>query len=153
VNEQPESHDIVLEELEQEGRIRLVSYNMRVSDEATIAEVELQHAGRTALGQAEARGAGMAPELLARACLDAVERLLHGRVALRLAGFKQTHVSGEDIVCVLVQEAESRSERLLVGAARQGGDAARAGAYAALDALNRRIGRILASPPRDFEIR
>jgi hypothetical protein len=152
VNERPEP-EVILEELEQEGRVRLLAYNVRVSDEATIAEVELQLGDRTALGQAEARGAGMAPELLARACLDALERLLHGRVALRLAGFKPTQVAGEDIVCVLVQEAESRSERLLVGAARLGGDAARAGAYAALDALNRRIGRILASPPRDIEIR
>ncbi|MFQ5600631.1 MAG: hypothetical protein ACE5G2_08755 [Candidatus Krumholzibacteriia bacterium] len=153
LDKQPsEISDVVLEELEHESRARLVSYNTRVTDERSLAEAEVAHGARVALGRAEVRGAGTSPELLASACLDAVEKLCHGRVTLRLAGFQRTAVGGEDVVCVLVQETEGRTERLHVGAARVAGDASRAGAYAALDSMNRRLGRILAGPPQDYEI-
>ena len=143
---------VAVEEIESEGRARLVSFRTSVSEERSRAEVELAHDGRNVRGQAESHGAGESPELLARACLDAVEKLCHGRVALRLAGFHRTVVGTTEVVCVLVQETRGRSERVLVGAVRAGSDPARAAASAALDSLNRRLGRILVGPPVDYEI-
>lgn len=143
---------LALETLEIESRVRLLSYSTAVSDERTLVEAELGLGTSTAIGRAEARGAASAPELLAAACLDAVEKLCGGRVTLRLAGWSRTQVAGVEILCVTVQEARGRSERLLVGAARNDGDPARAAAHAALDGVNRRLGRILADPPPHFEI-
>jgi hypothetical protein len=148
-----QASDAVLEELEHEGRVRLLSWNLQVTEEQSLAEVELQQNRDVALGRATARGAGQAPELLARACLDAIERLVLGRVALRLVGFTRTSVGGHDVVCVVLQETQGRTERTLVGAALGAEETGRAGAYAVLDAVNRRLGVILASPTRDYDIR
>jgi hypothetical protein len=153
VERQPQTTDAVLEELEHEGRARLLSWNLQVTEERSLAEVELQHGRDVALGRATMPGAGQAPELLARACLDAIERLVLGRVSLRLVGFSRTLVGGNDVVSVVLQETQGRSERLLVGSALGGEETGRAGAYAVLDAVNRRLGVILASPPRDYDIR
>ncbi len=75
-----------------------------------------------------------------------------GPSALRVAGFQRTLVGTTEVVCVVVQETRGRSERLHVGAAPAGADPARAAAYAALDSVNRRLGRILAGPASDYEI-
>lgn len=145
-------NELVVEEIEAEGRLRLLSFATRVGEERTLAEAELAHGTRVALGRAESRGAGEAPELLASACLDAVEKLSHGRAVLRVVAYQRTTVGSQDVVCVLVQEANGRDERHLVGAARVTGDVGRALAYAALDGVNRRIGSIFAAPPSDYEI-
>lgn len=144
--------DLPLEMLEVDGRTRLLSHTTSVSDERTLVEAEIGFGGTTALGRAEARGAGAAPELLAEACLDAVEKLCGGRVTLLLAGWSRVQVAGVDVVCVTVQESHGRSQQLRVGAARAEGDLARAAAHAALDAVNRRFGRILAESPPRFDI-
>lgn len=147
-----EAPPIDLEPLEVEGRVRLVALGSSVSDERSIAEVELALGDRTALGRAEARGAGLAPELMAEASLDALEKLCASRVTLRLLGLRRAQVDDTEVVIVAVQECAGRDERRLVGAARFQGDFGRAAAYAALDALNRRLGRILVGPVRQFDI-
>ncbi|UCE01457.1 MAG: hypothetical protein JSW67_09175 [Candidatus Latescibacterota bacterium] len=151
VLEEP-AEELVVEEIEAEARLRLLSHSTRVGEERSQAEVELAHGSRVARGRAKSRGPGEAPELLASACLDAAENLCHGRVVFRLVGFRLTTVGAEDVVCVLVQETRGRDERHLVGTARVSTDVSRAAAYAALDAVNRRLGRILADPPTDYEI-
>lgn len=149
----PQVSDLVLEELEHEVRARLLSWNLRATEEQTLAEVELQHGDAVALGRAVSRGAGQAPELLAQACLDALESLIRGRVSLRLVGFARVTIGDHDIVNVILQETNGRSERFLAGAALAADETGRAGAYAVLDAMNRRLGDILSGPGRDYEIR
>jgi len=141
-----------LEELEVEGRIRLVAYQVRVDDEGTHAEVELELGTQLARGTAQARGGAPATDLLAHACLDALERLCHARVAFRLAGVQRAVLPTGDVVCVAVQEIDGRTSRVHTGIATTGDDLARAVAYAALHALNRRFGRILTGPARHTDI-
>ena len=149
----PQISDLVLEELEHEVRARLLSWNLRATEEQTLAEVELQHGDAVALGRAVSRGAGQAPELLAQACLDALELLIRGRVSLRLVGFARVTVGDHDIVNVVLQETAGRAERFLAGTALAADETGRAGAYAVLDAMNRRLGDILSGPSRDYDIR
>ena len=141
-----------LEELEVEGRVRLSGVHVAFSDERSWAEVELELGGTTSRGHAEAHGAGSAPELVARACLEALAKLCGARIELRLGGLCRHSVGSEEIVSVVVVECAGRDERLHVGAAPCDGDAARAAAYAALASMNRRIGRILAGSPRLYRI-
>jgi hypothetical protein len=141
-----------LEELEYEGRVRLTSTQVTFSDERSWAEVELELGPNSARGHAEMHGAGAAPELVARACLEALVKLCGARVALRLVGVRRATVGSEEVVSVVVQECAGREERLHVGAARSDGDAGRAAAYAVLLSMNRRVGRILAAPPRLYRI-
>ena len=143
---------LAVEPLEREGRLRLVAYGVQVSETRSTAQVELAFAAVTVRGEAQGHGAGETPELLAQACLDAVERICHGRVTLRLAGFRRFVVGGVELVGVVVQENWGREERLQTGAARSRDDLGRAGAYAVLDSMNRRLGRILAGPPLDYQI-
>ena len=152
VERSPQVSELALEELEHEVRVHLLSWNLQVSEEKTLAEVELRHGEAVALGRATSRGAGQAPELLAQACLDALESLVGGRVSLRLLGFTRIAVGDHDVVNVVLQETTGRSERLLVGAALSGEETARAGAYAVLDAMNRRLGAILVGPSRHYSI-
>ncbi len=147
-----DSAELVVEPLEREGRLRLLSYSTHVREERTTAQVELGLDRELAWGEAESRGAGEVPELLGRACLDAIEKLCHGRVALRLLGMRRATVGSTETVVVVVQETWGRTQRLHVGAARIGDDFARAAAYAALDSMNRRLGRLLVSPPVDYDI-
>lgn len=144
--------DAALELLEFEGRMRFVAVHTSATMESSRVEVELALGAETALGHAEARGAGPAPELLAQACLDAVEKLCAARVSLRLVAVHRSTVGPVEVVSVVVQEADGREERLHVGASRIDGDLARATAYAALASLNRRLGRILAGPPKSYRI-
>jgi len=148
----PQISDLVLEELEHDVRARLLSWNLRATEEQTLAEVELQHGDNVALGRAMSRGMGQAPELLAQACLDALESLIRGRVSLRLVGFGRVTVGDHDVVNVILQETAGRSERFLAGTALTSDETGRAGAYAVLDAMNRRLGEILAGPSRDYDI-
>lgn len=144
---------MLVESLEYEGRVRLLSYATHVAEERTRAQVEIALGERPFWGEAESRGAGEVPELLAAACLDALERVCHGRVTLRLAAWKRASLGGSEIVAVRVQESWGRESRWLVGAAPVADDVARATALAVLDSMNRRLGRILAIPPLDFDIR
>ena len=150
--EPPAPAQVQLEELEQEVRPRILALNLMVTEERSLAEVELAQGSLSALGRAESRGAGTAPELMAQACLDALEKISGARVALRLVAWKLFGLGPAQVCCVLVQESEGRGERLLVGAAPVHGDPSRASAYAALDAVNRRLGRILVGPTPHYDI-
>lgn len=149
---EPAAESGALEELEVEGRIRLLAYQIRVDDAATRAEVELELGNQRVRGTAHARGGAPATDLLAHACLDALERLCHARVALRLAGVQRAVLPTGDVVCVAVQEIDGRTSLVHTGIAPAGDDPARATAYAALHALNRRFGRILIGPVRHTDI-
>jgi len=149
---EPAMESGALEELEVEGRIRLLAYQVRVSDVSANAEVELELGTQVTRGVAQARGGAPAIDLLAQACLDALERLCHGRVALRLAGVQRTMLPTGEVVCVAVQEIAGRTSRVHTGIAPAGDDLARATAYAALHAVNRRFGRILTGPVRHTDI-
>jgi hypothetical protein len=142
----------VLEELEHEVRPRLIAVHTDTSAEWTRVEVELGLGVETAMGQAQCRGAGTAPELLAAAVLDGLEKLCGERVTLRLLSVERLTHGTHEIVSVIVQEADGRDARVHVGAARSDGDVARAAAYAALASMNRRIGRILAGPSKHYRI-
>jgi hypothetical protein len=141
-----------LEELEVEGRMRLIAYQVRVDDAVSQAEVELGFGTDHARGVARVRGGAPAPDLVAQACLDAIERLCYGRVTLRLAATQRLSMPTGEVVCVAVQEISGRTSRLHTGIAAAGDDPARAVAYAVLAACNRPFGRILAGPPRHFDI-
>jgi hypothetical protein len=144
----PEAANLaVLEELEHEGRARWAALRTSTRDEESCVEVELVYAGATAIGSARARGAAGAADLTAAAVLDALEKICAGRCTLRVASV----LRDGDVTRVSVQEADGREVRVHVGAARSD-DPARAAGSAALAALNRRLGRILAGPPRQFRI-
>lgn len=144
--------EVELETLESPARPRLVAVRTSVDDENTTVDVELELGSDNAIGHAEARGPAPAPELVAQACLDALEKLCGGRVTLRLVATRRTTVGDRDVVNALVQESRGREARTHVGAARVDDDLPRAMAYAALAALNRRFGRILTLPPRIYRI-
>jgi hypothetical protein len=148
----PPESGAALEVLEHDGRVMLVAIRTHSTHESTRVEVDLELAGEITIGYAEARGGGAAPEILAQACLDALEKLCTGRVALRFVAMQQTTAGPLDLVTVVVQEAIGRDTRWLVGTARNDGDLSRAAAYAALDSFNRRLGRILALPPKTYRI-
>jgi len=141
-----------LEFLEVDARPVLIAMRTSTTLEATRAEVELALGNDIALGIAETRGAAPAVDLLAHACLDALEKLCGARVSLRLLAMQRTTTGPLEVVTVVVQEDAGRDVRLHTGAARNDGDLARAAAYAALDSMNRRFGRILALPPRTLRI-
>ncbi len=147
------SPELVVEEIEDEARLQLVAYQTHVAQERTIAEIELACSDRIVLGHAESRGSGGSPELLGHACLDAIEKLCHGRVTLRMLSFQTVQAGERRVALAVVQETMGRNELVHVGAAAISADVGRAAAYAALDALNRRLGRILAQPPTDYEVR
>jgi hypothetical protein len=132
--------------------VRLVSVHVTFTEERSWADVELELGGTSARGHAEVHGAGNAPELVARACLEALGKLCGARVSLRLGGVRRLSIGSEEIVSVIVQEVAGREERVHVGSARSDGDAARAAGYAALASMNRRVGRILAGPPKLYRI-
>jgi len=144
--------ELELEPLEVAARPRLVAVRSEATEERTVVEAELALGAETASGRAEARGSGSAPDLLAQACLDALEKLCGARVVFRLLGSRRSAVGDHDTVTVVVQESQGRESRTHVGAAAIDDDLARALAYAALAALNRRYGHILALPPRTYRI-
>jgi hypothetical protein len=141
-----------LEELEVEGRVRLVAFQTRVDDTGTHAEVELAFGTDHTRGAASLHGGAPAPEILALACLDALERLCHARVTLRLAGVQRTTLPTGEVYCVAVQEIAGRTVRVHSGIAPAGEDPARAIAYAVLGACNRPFGRILTGPTRHIDL-
>jgi hypothetical protein len=145
--------ELVAEEVEDESRLQLVAYQTHVAQERTIAEIELACGDQIVLGHAESRGAGASPELLGQACLDAIEKLCHGRVTLRMLSFQRVQAGDRELALVVVQESMGRTELVHVGAAAVSAEVGRAAAYAALDAMNRRLGRILTDPPSDYEVR
>jgi len=141
-----------LEPLEAASRPRLVAVRTETTDERTVVEAELAIGTDSASGRAETRGSGSAPDLLAQACLDALEKLCGARAAFRLLGSHRSTVGDHDVVTVVVQESQGRETRTHVGAAALDDDLPRALAYAALAAVNRRFGRLLALPPRTYRI-
>lgn len=143
----------ILEELEHEVRIRLTGIRTHSSDETARVEVDLTMSPtESAVGYATAHGGVLTPDLFAAAALDAVERLVGGRVSLRVLALHRTSTGAYDVLSVTVQEFDGRDMRVHAGAARIDADAGRAAAYAALAALNRRIGRILTGPGRHYRI-
>lgn len=143
----------ILEELEHEVRIRLTGIRTHATDESAHVEVDLvMSPTESAVGYASAHGGVLAPDLFAAAALDAVERLVGGRVALRAIGLHRTSTGTHDVISVTVQEFDGREVRVHAGASRIESDAGRAAAYAALAAMNRRIGRILTGPGRHYRI-
>ena len=149
---EPALESVGLEELEVEGRVRLVAFQLRVDELGTHAEVELGFGSDRTRGAASLRGGAPAPEILAHACLDALERLCHARVALRLAGVQRATLPTGEVYCVAVQEIAGRTARVHTGIAPIGEDPARAIAYAALGAINRPFGRILTGPTRHIDL-
>jgi hypothetical protein len=144
--------ELELEALEAASRPRLVAVRSETTDERTVVEAEIALGTDTAWGRAETRGSGSAADLLAQACLDALEKLCGARAVFRLVASRRSAVGDHEVVTVVVQESQGRESRMHVGAAALEDDLARALAYAALAALNRRYGRILAIPPRTYRI-
>ena len=143
----------ILEELEHEVRVRLTGIRTHATDESAGVEIELAMSPtESAVGYAAAHGGALAPDLYAAAALDALERLLGGRSALRVLALHRTSAGTHDVISVTVQEFDGRDTRVHAGASRVDSDAGRAAAYAALAAMNRRIGRILAGPGRHYRI-
>jgi len=143
----------VLEEIEHEVRIRLAALRTSTADERSSVEVELVLSEtESAVGYAETRGPLLLPETFAAAALDAIEKLCGGRVALQVLHLQRAATPGADVLSLTVQETDGRTTRVHAGAACAGGDWGRAAVYAALSALNRRVGRILAGPSRHYRI-
>jgi hypothetical protein len=144
---------VALEELEHEVRIRLTGLRTTMTEERSSVEVDLvMSAVESAVGYAETRGSLLPVELFAEATLDAIEKLCGERVVLRLLAVHQQSGTRSNVVSVLVEESDGRDSRIQVGASQFSGDPGRAAAYAALAAMNRRIGRILAGPVRNYRI-
>jgi hypothetical protein len=149
----PEPELAVLEELEHEVRIRLTAVRTTTTEERSSVEVDLAMSeSESAVGYAEGRGSMLTLELVAGATLDAVEKLCGGRVSLRLAALHRTPAGAHDVIGVIVHEADGRDVRVHAGAAPSDGDLVRTAVYAALAAMNRRVGRILAGTPRSYRI-
>ena len=126
-------------------RVRFVAATVDVSRVGrAVARVELEWAGQIHPGELEGE-TGPAPELrlTALATLEALGRILEGRVHFQLVGIKPMRAFDADVVVALLKsDVDGRS---LIGAALAADDPNRAASVAVLNATNRILGNYLSN--------
>jgi hypothetical protein len=123
-------------------RVRFVSCEVSPSRGGALARVELEWAGRTYTGEKGGEsGPALELRLAGMATVDALDRVLEGRVKIELVGIKPFRAFDADLVVALLRsDVDGKS---LIGAALAEHDPRRAAAVAVLNATNRILGNYL----------
>lgn len=121
-------------------RIRCLGVGVTTTDATITAEVEL------AAGAVNARGRVSGPnhtggdiQLIARAAVDAVSRLVADPVVLSLTEVRESSVGGQKVLLAAVEMVEGRHSDRLFGTCSLSQNPQQATVFAVLDALNRRL--------------
>ncbi|MFL5382619.1 MAG: hypothetical protein ACJ8GN_08925 [Longimicrobiaceae bacterium] len=140
-----ELHVTYLGAAEPRRRVRFVAATVDSSRVGrAVARVELEWAGQVHTGELEGE-TGPAPEqrLAALATLEALGKVLEGRVRFQLVGIKPMRAFDADVVVALLRsDVDGRS---LLGAALAADDPNRAASVAVLNATNRILGNYLSN--------
>lgn len=140
-----ELHVTYLGAAEPRRRVRFVAATVDSSRVGrAVARVELEWAGQVHTGELEGE-TGPAPEqrLAALATLEALGKVLEGRVRFQLVGIKPMRAFDADVVVALLKsDVDGRS---LIGAALTADDPNRAASVAVLNATNRILGNYLSN--------
>jgi hypothetical protein len=114
--------------------------------------VEIQSAGRTAVGEAKEKTDN--PDLFrtaAQATINAIEKLLNHAIDVHLDDASSFRLGSHEVLLVILTCLIEGCEETFAGAAFLGSHPAESGARATLDALNRRIHNLPIQPPRQAE--
>jgi hypothetical protein len=145
---------LIIEELEEDIRVRFEGVNLLLSQDAIEAEVELSRNGVHAHGKARGQNTrDRALTLIAEATLSAVADLLPESPPLSLGEVKRVEISRREAIVVCVNMSEGRQQKSLVGSALVESDVNQTVLFATLDALNRLLGRLPGREPRQYEIK
>jgi hypothetical protein len=140
-----ELHMAYLGTAEPRRRVRFVAATVDSSRVGrAVARVELEWAGQVHVGELEGE-TGAAPEqrLAALATLEALGKVMEGRVRFQLVGIKPMRAFDADVVVALLRsDVDGRS---LLGAALAADDPNRAASVAVLNATNRILGNYLSN--------
>lgn len=126
-------------------RVRFVSARLEVPRPGrAIARVELEWAGKTETAELDGEsGAPLELRLTALATIDALHRIMNGKVQLQLVGIKPFRAFDADLVVALLRsDVDGKS---LIGAALAADDPHRAAAFSVLNATNRILGNYLSN--------
>ncbi len=131
-----------LEFLERDLRIMFKGLNLHLKEEKVRAEVIME------MNELQVSGFGEGVrkdhpfyDVIARATLDGVTKIIDEKFQLCLSGMEQVKISNREAFVASVQVVDGRKVLYLSGSAFLGRDANEASVLAVLDALNRPFGR------------
>ena len=90
--------------------------------------------------------------MVAQATLDALPKLVEGDPGLSLGEIDEKTLGAGQVLLVVVNRKQGRSEEHLVGCCEIGYDATQAAIFAVLDAVNRIVGSLTPREPVEYEI-
>lgn len=122
------------------ARVECAGLGLMVSGATLSATVELVRGEAAAQGRANGPNhPGMDLQILARAAVQAVEKLLEDPVSLSLADVRSQEAAGEPVLVVAVDLVEGRRSERFFGLCRAHPNPQQAAVFAVLNALNRRL--------------
>jgi len=121
-------------------RIQCVEVSTRVEEKRYHVSVRLRHGEHDFLGEAVSRNTAT---LRMRAAVQATLNAVHGFLGVEdlftILATQPTTIGGTTIALTLLEYSYAREDRLLIGSAQQGEDAAVGFVKSALDAMNRSL--------------
>ena len=140
--------------LEHASRFAFVSVNLVSTRAGLRAEVELSRDSAEAFGSSESDNPSTSPDtVIAQATLRAVSEFLDDDTRLCLGGVLKVPLGGKDVVLARVDVVSSRYHKPLAGSATVDGNEAQAVVFAALDAINRLIGKLEFKSAVEYKIK
>lgn len=133
------------------GRLGFKGVSLHVTRDGSEAAVELAWGERDWVGTAASTGPEPGwPNLVARATLDAVTRVLPAGSHLELSDLASITLDDSDVILLMINYRDGRYSQLLLGCARVDEDLQRSVVYATLHAVNRFLGRFTTYPQREL---
>lgn len=140
--------------LEHSSRFAFVSVNLVSTRTGLRAEVELSRDSAEAFGSSESDNpTASAHSVIAQATLRAVSEFLDDDTRLCLGGVQKVSLAGNDVILARVDVMSSRYNKPLAGSAMIDGNEAQAVVFAALDAINRLIGKLEFKSSVEYKIK
>ncbi|HEU4928943.1 MAG TPA: hypothetical protein VFU38_03870 [Candidatus Krumholzibacteria bacterium] len=140
--------------LEHASRFAFVSVNVVSTRTGMRAEVELSRDSAEAFGSSESDNPAASPHaVIAQAALRAVSEFLDDDTRLCLGGVLKVSLAGKDVILARVDVMSSRYNKPLAGSAMVDGNEAQAVVFAALDAINRLIGKLEFKSSVEYKIK
>jgi hypothetical protein len=135
-------------------RFAFCSVNLYLSNTTTRAEVELAHGQDTAFGSAQTDSPNPSPDhLIAEATLYAVSEYLDETTRLCLRRVRRITLDDAIACIVLVDLLAGRDRKCLVGASVVSGNENQTVVFAALDAVNRVLGKLRLKGTVEYKIK
>jgi hypothetical protein len=130
------------------------SVNVHLSENTTRAEVELVRDDGTAFGSAHTDRPGSSPlDVIAEATLQAISEYLDETTRLCLRRVRRVTLDDAVAFIVLVDLLTGRDQKSLVGASVHSGNDSQTVVFAALDAVNRVLGKLDLKSSVEYKIR